>query len=51
MMVLPFLGFGAATACALAGRRRAALWVWALSLAALLALFRLHADDVLALSF
>jgi hypothetical protein len=51
MMVLPFLGFGAAAACALAGRRTAALWVWAGSLVVMLVLFRLHADDALALSF
>jgi len=51
MMVLPFLGFGAATAFALAGRRTAALWIWALTLIVMLALFRLHADDSLALSF
>jgi hypothetical protein len=51
MMVLPFLGFGAATACALAGQRTGALFVWAGSLAVMLVLFRLHANDALALSF
>jgi hypothetical protein len=51
MMILPFIGFGAATAYALAGRRSAALFVWAASLAMMLVLFRLHASDELALRF
>lgn len=51
MMFLPFVGFGAATACALAGRRTEAIWIWAVSLAVTLALFRMHATDALALSF
>jgi hypothetical protein len=51
MMFLPFVGFGAATACALAGRRTEAICVWALSLAITLAVFAMHATDSLSLSF
>jgi hypothetical protein len=47
MMSAPFLLFAAGLAAVAGGWRRASLAFWALGLAALLALFRLHATDVL----
>lgn len=47
MMSLPFFGLFAAFACIWAGKRAAALALWAISIAVLLALFRLHATDPL----
>lgn len=47
MMSLPFFGLLAAFGCVFAGRRRAALGFWALSMLALLVLFKLHATDAL----
>jgi hypothetical protein len=47
MMSIPFFGLSAAFACVLAGRRGAALAFWALSMASLLVLFKLHATDPL----
>lgn len=51
MMFLPFVGYGAAVICTLLGRRGDAIWIWALSLAATLGLFGMHATDTLSLSF
>ncbi|WP_029004233.1 DUF5993 family protein [Azorhizobium doebereinerae] len=47
MMSIPFFGVAAAFICVFAGQRGAALVLWALSMAALLVLFRLHATDPL----
>lgn len=51
MMVIPFLGVSGALGAALAGRRSLALTLWAVSLLALLLLFRQHASDALNLTF
>ena len=47
MMSLPFFGLCAALGFAWAGRRAAALVLWAVSIGFLLLLFRLHATDPL----
>lgn len=47
MMSIPFFGLLAAFACIFAGRRGAALLLWALSMACLMLLFKLHATDPL----
>ncbi|GAB4071626.1 hypothetical protein GCM10028812_45900 [Ancylobacter sonchi] len=47
MMSLPFFGLFAGLALILAGRRGAAMLVWALSMTLLALLFRLHATDAL----
>ena len=51
MMALPFVTLFAAVLCAFAGRRGAAIALWAVALALTLALFRLHATDILPLDF
>ena len=47
MMTLPFFTAFAAFAAAWTGRRGAAVLLWAVSLALMLALFALHATDAL----
>lgn len=47
MMSIPFFGLLAALAFVFAGRRRAALALWALSMVCLMVLFKLHATDPL----
>jgi len=47
MMSLPFFGVFLALSATLAGQRGAALVLWVVSVAAMLALFRLHATDSL----
>jgi len=47
MMTLPFFTAFAAFAAAWTGRRGAAILLWAVSLALMLALFALHATDAL----
>lgn len=47
MMSLPFFGLFAAFALIGLGQRRAAITIWALSMAVLAMLFHLHATDVL----
>jgi Family of unknown function (DUF5993) len=47
MMALPFVTLFAAALCAFRGHRGAAIALWAVALA----LFRLHATDILPLDF
>lgn len=47
MMSVPFFGLFLALSATLAGRRGAALLLWVLSIAAMLALFQVHATDPL----
>ncbi|MEP9369202.1 DUF5993 family protein [Xanthobacter sp. VNH20] len=47
MMTLPFFGFFVAFALVLAGHRVPSMVIWALSLLAMLTLFKMHATDPL----
>jgi uncharacterized protein DUF5993 len=49
MMSVPFFVFVAGLAAVLAGWRQVALGTWAIGVVVLLALFRMHASDVLAI--
>ena len=51
MMVLPFVALAVAFCLAWAGRRSAAIALWALSVGLMLLLFRIHATDTLPLAF
>lgn len=51
MMTLPFFGLFIGLVLGWAGWRMPAIAVWVLSLAAMLALFRMHVTDPLPLSF
>lgn len=51
MMLFPFVTLSAGLALAAAGRRRGAIALWAVSVAWMLLLFRLHVTDALPLAF
>jgi hypothetical protein len=51
MMLLPFVTLSAGLALAAIGRRRGAIALWAVSVAWMLLLFRLHVTDDLPLAF